>query len=440
MTIYWAPFIHAYQPPWQEVEVLKQIYNECYDPLLTMLERHENAKMTINVQGCLVDQLNGLDLKNVGERLTNLMHQGRVDLVGSAKYHPILPLIPKSEVIHQIDINAKTIHANFDGDWHPEGFFPPEMAVSNDIVKIVGELNFKWILMDGIAHKGPWPQNFIPTTPPLAGNPDGIATLFRDTYISNMISFNNIDANGFIRQLLSMFPEPTENPEANPNADATENSTNNDYYMITAQDAETFGHHIKYYETKFLGKAFSLIEDIEEIEVALISDVVKHFPKQEQPPNNIKASSWSTNSSDLASNVPYPLWSHPLNPVHKFQYRMLKALYRLMDLVEAEKPSHKENENFMNYYRTARYFYDESLHSCWLWWASMRPMWSPNLVYKGLDLVNRTAMNAQLALINLKIGTGDEFYSIIVDNGEKIMSEIMEQELAGQHVRTYNLK
>ncbi|TFH28832.1 MAG: hypothetical protein E4G98_04780, partial [Promethearchaeota archaeon] len=320
MTIYWAPLLHAYQPPWQDVNVLKRIYEECYDPLHSMLVRHANAKMTFNVQGCLVDQLNGLDLLHVGQRLTQLMQLGRVELVGSAKYHPILPLIPTSEILRQIDLNTKTLQKNFDGAWHPTGFFPPEMAISNDLVVIVEKLGYKWIIMDGIAHKGEWPQNYVQQ---VAGYGDqGICTVFRDSYVSNLISFNNIDAKGFVNQLLSMFPDGDQN----------------DYYVITAQDAETFGHHIKYYETSFLGKVFSMLEDEPLIQTAFISEVVEKFPKQMYPAAHITASSWSTDPSDIASNVPYPLWSHPLTPVHKYQSRSLSALYRLMALLEAQLP------------------------------------------------------------------------------------------------------
>ncbi len=451
MTIYWAPLLHAYQPPWQDIEVLKQIYEECYDPLHSMLERHENAKITINIQGCLVDQLIGLDLMHVGRRLNRMMQKKRVDLVGTAKYHQPHNLIPKSEILRQIDLNTKTMQKNFDGKWKPRGFFPPEMAVSNELISTVGNLGYKWIIMDGIAHKeGEWPQNYIQQVAGSgdSGNP-GICVVFRDSYISNMISFKNIDAKGFIAQLLSMFPDGDKE----------------DYYVITAMDAETFGHHIKFYETSFLGKVFSLIEDYPEIQTTFISDIVETFPKKMQPAGSITASSWSTDKGDIASKVPYPLWSHPENPVHKYQFRSLNALYRLMELLEAQislqnsapkkilhkssasseniSPEEKSSEDqppddhYREYYRTARYFYDESLHSCWLWWASMRPMWSPNLIYKGLDLINRTALNAQLALINLQNGQGDEYYSIVIDNGEKIMGEIMEQELAGRRVRTF---
>ena len=107
-----------------------------------------------------------------------------------------------------------------------------------------------------------------------------------------------------------------------------------------------------------------------------------------------------------------------------------------MALVDEQGELSPKDESFKHYYQTARWFYDRALHSCWLWWSSMRPHWSPNLIYKGLDLVMKTALNAQLALINLKIGDGDEYYSVIMDNMEKLMNELVEQELLGQRVRT----
>ncbi|WP_371802768.1 hypothetical protein [Candidatus Lokiarchaeum ossiferum] len=412
MTIYWAPFLHAYQPPWQDVEILKQIYKECYMPLLSMLERHENVKLTLNIQGCLLDQFAKLNLKESRNKLRHLIENQKVELVGSGKYHPILPLIPPAEVERQIKLTNSTIMQHFSQD-KLSGFFPPEMAVSPQLCKIIKKSNFEWMIMDGIANSDEWPHDYVQQSP------SGLVTVFRDTYLSNLISFNNIDAQGFVDQLATMFEQfPDE-----------------DHYVITAQDAETFGHHIKYYETSFLGKAFSIIEDRSDIKICFISDLLKKFPKKIG--KQIKSSSWSTDGGDLAAKVPYPLWMHPLNPIHKYQYRMLRALYRLMEIVEKCALEKGEDSNFSNYYKTARFFYDESLHSCWLWWASMRPMWSPNLIYKGIDLINKTALNAQLALINLKVGEGDQYYSIVIDNGEKLMNALVDQESKGQHLRTY---
>jgi len=413
MTIFWAPLLHVYQPPWQDLEILKEIYKECYVPLLSMLERHENVKITLNVQGCLLDLLTRLGLEDAREILRNLIQNGKVELIGSAKYHPILPLIPKDDIIHQIKLNEKTLNHHFPG--HPlKGFFPPEMAISINLCQIIKSSGYSWTILDGIANSDKWPHDYIQKSE------SGLITFFRDSFVSNMISFAKIDADGFVEKISQMYGEKSKK----------------DNYIITAQDAETFGHHIKFYETRFLGKVFSLIEDRDDISMCFLSDLVDLFPIQKAK-KPIKPSSWSTTVSDIASRVPYPLWASPLNPVHKYQFRMLKSLYKLMNIVEKYSKLNGKDSEFQNYYKTARYFYDQSMHSCWLWWASMKPMWSPNLIYKGADLIMKAALNAQLALINLKVGTGDEDYGIIMDNTEKLMNEIIDQEAAGQKVRTY---
>ena len=412
MTVYWVPFLHAYQPPWQDVNVLVKIYNDCYKPLLSMMERHKNIKLTLNIQGCLLDQLAELNIEEAKLSIQRLVTNQKVELVGSAKYHPILPLTPRMEIKRQIQLNKETLTKYFP-DITIQGFFPPEMAVSPELCRDIQENGYRWIIMDGIANSGQWPHNYFQLSP------SKIVVLFRDTFISNMISFNAITATEFVEKITHMYG----------------GSETNDYYIITAQDAETFGHHIPYYETSFLGKAFSLIEDNELIEVCTISELLEKFPIKESPP--IKASTWSTSSSDLALHVPYPLWQHPHNPVHKYQYRMLKALHNLMAILKKKYPPGTKNADFENYYLTARHFYDFSLSSCWLWWSSMKPMWSPNLIYKGIDIIYKSALNAQLALINVKIGEGEEFYSRVMDNGEKLMNELIEQEARGQKVHTY---
>ncbi len=421
--MYWAPFLHLYQPPWQDMDVLRRINQECYEPLLLMMKRHENAKITLNVQGCLLDMLADLELDRTIHLLQELYDEGKIELVGSGKFHPILPIIPKSEIHRQVNLHKKTIKQYIDEDWEPKGFFPPEMAVSPNICNTVSNMGYQWMIMDGIANQNRWPNDYIQQSE------HGLINLFRDTYISNEIAFKKIDAQQFVHKLETMYDD--------------KNHPQYDHYVIVAMDGETFGHHIKYYETSFLGKVFSILEDRQTVEIKLISELVerskqgKLFPVQNDA--TIRKSTWSTMGDDIASNVPYPLWTHPLNPLHKHEYRMLKNLYKLMDMLENHARSHLEKRNFKNYYNTARHFYDRALHSCWLWWSSMRPHWSPNLIYKGMDLVMKSAMNAQLALINVKVGEGDEYYGIIMDNMEKLMNAMITQESRGQHLRTFSI-
>jgi hypothetical protein len=53
-----------------------------------------------------------------------------------------------------------------------------------------------------------------------------------------------------------------------------------------------------------------------------------------------------------------------------------------------------------DYYHTARYYYNRGIYSCPTWWANpLNRTWSPNLIYKGVEMLMIAALNAQLALI-----------------------------------------
>ena len=57
MTTYWAPLLHIYQPPTQDIKILRVINKECYKPLFSILEQQDNAKFTLNINGVLIEML-----------------------------------------------------------------------------------------------------------------------------------------------------------------------------------------------------------------------------------------------------------------------------------------------------------------------------------------------------------------------------------------------
>jgi predicted glycosyl hydrolase (DUF1957 family) len=61
----------------------------------------------------------------------------------------LLPLIPESEIERQIDLNYKGNSDVFRGVFNPKGFFPPEMAHSSDLSKIVRTKGYDWLITDG---------------------------------------------------------------------------------------------------------------------------------------------------------------------------------------------------------------------------------------------------------------------------------------------------
>src|SRR3989337_1902633 len=100
--MYWATFLHIYQPPTQTEEITRRVTDECYRKLVDILTRYPQARLTLNINACLTQQLDRFGLRDVIDGLRALAERGQVELTGSAMYHPILPLIPPSEMLRQV--------------------------------------------------------------------------------------------------------------------------------------------------------------------------------------------------------------------------------------------------------------------------------------------------------------------------------------------------
>lgn len=417
---YWAPFLHIYQPIWQRPDILNQIDTECYRPLLHVIDESPNARVTLNINAVLIDLLYEHNLGETVELLKKVVTAGKVEIVGTAKYHPLMPLLPPEENSHQIDLNETTLTSILGSKWARKGFFPPEMAISPDVLKTIQQAGYKWVIASGIACADAWPYDVVHQTS------SGLYMFYRDDYTSNDVSFNRLDAIGFIEKIYSMYQ--------------------NDSYIITAQDGETFGHHIKHAEQTFLKKAFDLVAQNINVKMCFISDLINKFPsKLSKPP---RPSSWSTDMSDIDREVYYPLWKNPDNPVHKIQYKLLSRVNKLIQILEATPdPNHCNNGNgknsnngtlnaeYQNYKQTARYFYDTGISSCSFWWASMRPMWSPNLIINGAELLIKAAINARLALVKVKNIESQELLEEISMYYSQLLGTITDMEAQRERVR-----
>jgi predicted glycosyl hydrolase (DUF1957 family) len=380
MTTFWAPLLHIYQPPTQEFKVLKSIDKECYKPLFCLLDEYDDVRFCLNISGVLIELLYEFDLSDTMDLLKNLVSESKIEIVGTAKYHPILPLIPEKEVKYQIQMNEEINRREF-GRWERKGFFPPEMAISGSVAKFIRQLGYKWVIMSGIACPEAWSYDKIYTSP------NGLQLFFRDDILSNKISFKNISAKEFVDSIKEIF-QPKE---------VLNTKSSKDRYIITAMDGETFGHHISHYEKTFLKKVLDQINNEDNIQTIFISELDQHFPLSSKKIIPLE-SSWSTTFEDIKAGIPYPLWKHPENNIHKYYWKLMKSLNNLMNL--ADKLDIKKDWEVENYYNTARYFYNRGIYSCPTWWANpQNGTWSPNLIYKGIELLIRAALNAQMALV-----------------------------------------
>jgi alpha-amylase/alpha-mannosidase (GH57 family) len=396
--IYWAQLLHFYQPPTQVPSMLKRICDESYRPLLHVFEEYPTARVTINFNGVLTDMLMDCGHKDVVDGLRSLAENGQLEFTGTGKYHPILPLIPKEEVKRQIDLNIQTNRRFFGKAYAPQGFFPPEMCYSQDILPPIIKSGYRWIILSGIACPAEWPLDIIYRT-----ECDGqeIAVFFRDDVLSNRISFRNVEAKEFIAHL-----EQWQGKREN-------------IYVVTAMDAETYGHHIQGWERIFLAKVYEELEppaeSLEEvkqakalagqhaalltnnevagkIQMVTISQLLDLFPQGQtiEP----RPSSWSTTADDMQAGNYYPLWQDKKNEVHRLQWEHLNICIELVN----KALQYADNEESRHSATIARGLLDRAEHSCQMWWASNRPMWDINLIHMGLLDQWRTVVNAYRAI------------------------------------------
>ena len=392
--IYWAQLLHFYQPPTQVPSVLKRICDESYRPLLQVFEEFPNARLTANFNGVLADMLVDCGHKDIIEGFRNLAENGQLEFTGTGKYHPILPLIPREEVKRQIALNAQTNRHFFGEAYAPQGFFPPEMCYSRDILQPIIKSGYHWIILSGIACPADWPLDII-----YRAECDGqeIVVFFRDDVLSNRISFQDLKATEFVAHL-----EEWQGKREN-------------IYVVTAMDAETYGHHIQGWERTFLARVYEELESptepLEEvkqatvlagqhvslltngeatakIQMVTISQLLDFFPQGQtiEP----RPSSWSTTADDMKAGNYYPLWQDKKNEVHRLKWEHLSICIELVN----KALECADNEESRHSATIARGLMDRAEHSCQMWWASNHPMCDINLIHMGLLDQLRTVVNA----------------------------------------------
>ncbi|MFP3880044.1 MAG: hypothetical protein ACLFVA_03725 [Dehalococcoidia bacterium] len=415
--IYWAQLLHFYQPPTQAPSVLSKICNESYRPLLQVFQEYPNARATINFNGVLTDMLIDCGHRDVIDGFRGLAEKGQLEFTGTGKYHPILPLIPEEEVKRQIDLNRQTNRRFFGDVYEPQGFFPPEMCYSRDILQPIIKSGYRWIILSGIACPTDWPMDVIYK---MEHEGQNLMLFFRDDVLSNRVSFQDLEAKEFCTHL-----EEWQGKREN-------------IYVVTAMDAETYGHHIQGWERTFLAKVYEELESPAEpapveppeeirqakvlagqhtalltncetvgnIQTVTISQLLDLFPHGQaiEP----KSSSWSTTSDDMREGNYYPLWQDGSNEVHRLQWEHLSICIELVN----KALECADNEESRHSATIARGLLDRAEHSCQMWWASNRPMWDINLIHMGLLDQLRTVVNAYRAINKSGVDeeTKREFY------------------------------
>lgn len=342
----WINFLHFYQPPNTDSFTVYEALDRSYWRLIRLFEEHPDLTCTINISGCLLARL-----KNEGEldfisRLKKLIERGQIEVVSSAAYHALLPLLPEKEIILQIKENEKILTDVLGIKDKPRGFFLPEMAYSQKVGKVLKEHGYSWIILDEIAcDKG-------------CGN--DLNNAFVDKSSRLDVVFRNRKASGAYPPdyILSMFSK-NENIET----------------LITATDAELYGlrHEDPTGEMERVAK-------IETLKTKTISQFINE--QKEKKEIDLRSCSWDTSEEDIKQGKPFKLWKDRDNSIHN-------KLWSLADFVMSLENEFKEDKNYYWY----RWHLVRGLASCTFWWASARDFanvfgpyaWSPDIIERGID-------------------------------------------------------
>lgn len=342
----WINILHLYQPPTIEKETLKVVVAESYQPLVKLLKNNPGFKISLNINSCLSYLLYEFGYQKLLEDLSYLINKGQVELLDTAAYHPILPLLTDKEINKQIKINWEMNQGLLKIKKKPQGFWLPECAYSRRTAEIIKNNGYKWIVLDEISYQGGF-------------NKVNYNKKYKIKDLDLTVIFRN-------RQLSRSYVPDTLIDLINKNALPD--------IIITATDGEIYGHrHIDFKHN------LEKIIKHPKITTKTVSEFLKDLKEEEfcEP----IASNWDSEIAELKKNKPYFIWYNKKNKIHMRLWKLARLAYELV-----EKHEGKED------YWWARLHLEKGMSSCTFWWASDKdfrlfgsPAWKPDEVEKGAN-------------------------------------------------------
>lgn len=222
-----ALLLHLYQPPIQEEKTLREVAESSYLPIVKTLITKTKFKVTLSLPLSLVEQMDKYGYSKWVEDIKFLVEEGRVELVGTAAYHPLLTKLPEQVVQNQVILNEYGLgyyfgrRTGFEGEEaimvkDLNGFFSPELAVNESLNLLLNDFGYEWMLSDPSSI-----ENYEEKSSHIFEfNDSECLVVTRNSVLSNHLAFfRGLDVKPLLRQF------------------AKQDS------LVLALDGETFGHH-----------------------------------------------------------------------------------------------------------------------------------------------------------------------------------------------------
>jgi len=389
-----ALLLHIYQPPTQFADILAKICDQSYRKIIKILLSNLEARLTLNICGSLTEQLAREGHQDIIENLKILAKRGQIELTGSAKYHPLLPKIPRSEAERQIKLNDETNRKFFGEVWKPVGFFPPEMAYSREVGDLIEGLGFSWIILEEYAFDPAYGKPREDVIYKRKGKK--LRIFFRNKDLSVRIAF------GHISSLPAFFK-------------AVSDHIKREGFLVLATDGETFGHHQPGLEN-FLGQLLSHPE----IKTFTLSEILAQVKKtREIEPLR---STWGISEEDWLSGNIYPKWDIPGHPIHPLQWRLTKWVIDNVARAESRLRIGELDPNLWSEWQKARETLDKAINSDQYWWASHNPLWHYPMVVRSTELLCEV-VNLTPGISQAEKEKAQKLAEEIVEEGRRLWGE-----------------
>lgn len=357
--MYWINFLHLYQPGNIEAEKIIEATKQSYARIIRALEEHPDIKFTLNIAGCLLLRWDEeFHYDELILRIKKLIQQGQIELVGSAAYHALLPLVSIDEAEKQILENEIILKKYFGEDLKLRGFFFPEMAYGHKVGKLVKKLGYEWAIVDEISFNGR--LNQVDYEKRYIDAQNNLELVFRQREVSET----------YVPETLRLMLD--------------EKKVN---VAVTGSDAELYGLHYTDHTAEF--EKLLKAEGLKTLTISKYLEEKSNFVK-------VRAvdASWQSSEVELKNKQPYILWKDKENEAHK-------KLWRFVKFVEDINKKNSDNPEI----KWARWHFVRGLASCVFWWASGKDFskvfgpvaWNPDEIEKGINELVRSVRTLQVS-------------------------------------------
>jgi predicted glycosyl hydrolase (DUF1957 family) len=343
--IKWVNFLHLYQPPSINEDTIRAVQRNSYSFIVKILKENKKAKITVNINASLMEHLEEFGYSDLIKDINKLALRGKIELVLSAAYHPVLALIPIEEAKRQIKKSLETSKKYFP-KVNIKGFFFPEMVYDKRVAKYLKTIGIKWIILDELSYKGKFNQ--VDYSKKYIDKNSGLQIVFRN---------RNYSKDYPPKIILELLKEKYLQE-----------------VVLSGTDAELYGdRHVDY-----TGDFYYAVNN-KKVDCQTVGDFLSGLKQKEVI--NPKIASWDTSEKELKGGEALYLWKNPKNKIHIKLWELTNLSLKLVKRNKRDKG-----------YSWARYRLDRGLSSCVYWWASEKnfdlwdgPSWHPDQVISGAE-------------------------------------------------------